>query len=115
MTEPILPTTSSKIKALALLGWSAIVTVITFAMFMALAAQDPQPGQTIDQHHAAILAPPLTLDQATPFELVEHAGDIRRARHQARSKGQRRQFFGQMTTQEPQHIVLLRGQIVPAE
>ena len=54
MTDPILPTTTSKIKALALLGWSAIVTVLTFAMFFALAAQDPQPGQTVAQHHAAI-------------------------------------------------------------
>ena len=54
MPEPILPTTTSKVKALALLGWSAIVTVITFAMFMALSTQGPQPGQTIDQHHAAI-------------------------------------------------------------
>ena len=56
MTDPdqILPTTSSKIKALALLGWSAIVTAFTLAMFIALSAQGPQAGQTIDQHHAAI-------------------------------------------------------------
>jgi hypothetical protein len=53
-SDQILPTTSSKIKAIALLGWSAVVTVITFAMFMALSTQDPQAGQTIDQHHAAI-------------------------------------------------------------
>jgi uncharacterized membrane protein YjfL (UPF0719 family) len=52
--DPILSTTTSKIKALALLGWSAVVTVITLAMFVALSAQGPQPGQTIDQHHAAI-------------------------------------------------------------
>ena len=54
MSDPILPTTSSKIKAIAFLGWSAVVTVITFAMFMALSTQGPQAGQTIDQHHAAI-------------------------------------------------------------
>jgi uncharacterized membrane protein YjfL (UPF0719 family) len=54
MSDEILPTTSSKIKALALLGWSAVVTVITFAMFMELSTQGPQAGQTIDQHNAAI-------------------------------------------------------------
>lgn len=54
MSDQILPTTTSKIKALALLGWSAIVTAFTLAMYVALAAQDPQPGQTLDQHHAAI-------------------------------------------------------------
>ena len=54
MTDPILATTTSKIKAAAFLGWSGFVTAITFAMYFALAAQDPQPGQTIDQHHAAI-------------------------------------------------------------
>ena len=56
MTDPdqILPTTTSKIKALALIGWSAIVTALTLAMFVALSAQGPQAGQTLDQHHAAI-------------------------------------------------------------
>lgn len=54
MSEPILTSTSSKIKAAAFLGWSGLVTALTLAMFFALAAQDPQPGQTIDQHHAAI-------------------------------------------------------------
>jgi hypothetical protein len=56
MSDPdqILPTTSSKIKAAAFLGWSAIVTALTLAMFFALAAQGPQAGQTLDQHHAAI-------------------------------------------------------------
>jgi hypothetical protein len=54
MSDQILPTTSSKIKALALLGWSAIVTAFTLAMYFALAAQGPQAGQTLDQHHAAM-------------------------------------------------------------
>ena len=56
MTDPdqILPTTSSKIKALALVGWTTIVVAFTLAMFFALAAQGPQAGQTLDQHHAAI-------------------------------------------------------------
>ena len=54
MTDPILPTTSSKIKAIAFLGWSGLVTALTLAMFVALSAQGPQAGQTIDQHHAAI-------------------------------------------------------------
>jgi len=54
MPDPILSSTASKIKATALLGWSAFVTVFTLAMFFALASQGPQPGQTIDQHHAAL-------------------------------------------------------------
>ena len=54
MSDQILPTTSSKIKALALAGWTAIVVAFTLAMFLAIAAQDPQAGQTLDQHHAAI-------------------------------------------------------------
>jgi len=54
MTEPALTSTTSKIKAAAFLIWSGLITVLTFAMYFALAAQGPQPGQTIDQHHAAI-------------------------------------------------------------
>src|SRR5437763_10175177 len=68
-----------------------------------------------DAHNPAVVVGPLAVNEAALFQLVEQPGDIWGARHKSAGEIEGVKRLRVFAAQQPQCVVLLRREIIPAE